>query len=247
MNRKKNLIEANIDNLTSLWKVAGIPFHACFSELHFDYCFIENSEWPNRLWLHQDLKQETISIIKERVASIPSQLTIPYFDLYNSNSNKFLESGGFTKQFEQVGMSLKLDNLLEVENDLSIQLVSNESESIVWSKLFERAFGYKIHHEILLKTHEEIDYYIAYHHDQVVGTAMAYKTNDVMGVHSVGIPPEMRRKGYANRIMKLLINLAIGNTCNHMVLQASEMGKNLYLKLGFQEDFIIKNYRTPQL
>ncbi len=67
-----------------------------------------------------------------------------------------------------------------------------------------------------------------------------------MGVHSVGIPPEMRRKGYAKQIMKLLINSAVDNACDYMTLQASDMGKNLYLNLGFKEQFTIKNYKLQQ-
>ncbi len=53
----------------------------------------------------------------------------------------------------------------------------------------------------------------------------------------------MRRKGYAEQIMKLLINIATEEGVDYMTLQASDMSKNLYLKLGFEEQFTIKNFK----
>lgn len=78
--------------------------------------------------------------------------------------------------------------------------------------------------------------------EKPVGTTLTFKTNNVIVVHSVGIPPENYRRGYAEQIMKALINMGITNNNDYMVLQASDMGKGLYLKLGFEEDFLIKNY-----
>jgi len=46
--------------------------------------------------------------------------------------------------------------------------------------------------------------------------------------------------------MKLLINIAVENGNEHITLQASNMGKNLYIKLGFKEQFSIKNYTLQQ-
>ena len=43
--------------------------------------------------------------------------------------------------------------------------------------------------------------------------------------------------------MQTIMNQAKRNGYKHLTLQASDMGKGLYLKLGFQEDFIIRNYQ----
>jgi len=243
MKERLNIINANIDNLTSLWKSSSIPFQSYYSDSKFSYCYIENSDWPNKLWLNQDVDQEIIPLIKEKILSISVPLIIPYWDIYENNFSEDLEEQGFTKLFEQVGMSLKISKPLKTQDNLNIQLVSNNSQTNLWAKLFEMSFGYKIPEEILLETKNEIDYYIAYTQNQAVGTAISYRTNNIMGIHSVGIPPEIRRKGYAEQIMKLLINSAVEDNCDYMTLQASDMGKNLYLSLGFKEQFIIKNYK----
>ena len=157
-------------------------------------------------------------------------------------TSNILENNGFKLKFEQIGMSRKLNTSFEIKNSLYIQTVSNNSEAKLWTEIFKNSFGYTINLETIIKTFKKINYYIAFHNNVAVGTAMSFKTNNIMGVHSVGIPPEMRRKGYAEQIMKILINLAVKNGCEYMTLQASDMGKNMYLKLGFKEQFTIKNY-----
>ena len=242
MKETTNLINANIKNLTSLWKTVGISFDSYFKTPDFEYCEIKNSEWPNRIWLHQSITQDTIVQIKEKLATTPSNITLPIWSIYNKNQDPILELNGFNLKFEQVGMSLKLDKLFDIKSDVKIQLVTNNSEAKLWSELFLKSFGYVISFETIFKTLKEINYYIAYHGGLAVGTAILHRTNNIMGIHAVGIPPQMRRRGYAKQIMKLLINIAFENQNEYITLQASEMGKNLYLNLGFEEQFLIKNY-----
>jgi len=242
MKETTDLINANIKNLTSLWETVGISFDSHYKTLDFEYCEIKDSEWPNRLWLDQNITQGTIDLIKEKLATIPSNITLPIWNIYDKNEDIILELNGFNLKFEQVGMSLKLDKSFDIKSDVKIQLVTNDIEAKLWSALFRKSFGYKTSSETIIKTLNEINYYIAYHNGIAVGTAILHKTNNVMGIHSVGIPPEMRRRGYAEQIMKLLINITVENRNEHITLQASNMGKNLYLKLGFEEQFLIKNY-----
>jgi len=242
MKETNKLINANIENLISLWKTIGMHFDSYHKTPDFEYCEINNSEWPNKLWLNQKLTQETIDLIKIKLATLPSNMSLPIWEIHNKNNHKILEQNGFKVKFEQVGMSLKLNYLFETKNDLRIELVTTDFEAKLWSEFFKKSFGYTISSEIVIKTLKAIDYYIAYHNNQPIGTAILHNTENAMGVHSVGIPPEMRRRGYAEQIMKLLINLAVEDGNEYITLQASDMGKNLYLKLGFKKQFLIKNY-----
>lgn len=47
--------------------------------------------------------------------------------------------------------------------------------------------------------------------------------------------PEHRKKGYATSIMKFLIEEAKKQGVSYIELSASELGKSVYKKLGFQE------------
>lgn len=58
MKQPFDLIKANLSNLTSLWKTAGIPLNAYVAAPAFNYCRVEDSDWPKRLWLKNDVTPE---------------------------------------------------------------------------------------------------------------------------------------------------------------------------------------------
>ncbi len=239
-----NIITSNIKNLTSLWQTVSEPFNSYFSETDFDYSVIENSEWPNRLWFNKEINKDTIALAKEKIIATSTNLTIPYWDIHNSDSFEILEQTGFNIKFEQIGMSLKTPDILTEVNTLNLKKISTEKETELWSTLFSKSFGYYIN-PILLKN-KITNFYIAYHKNEAVGTGILHTTNNISGIHSVGILLEQRRKGYAEQIMKLLINKSIEINSDYITLQSSNMGKGLYLKLGFEEQFVIKNYALQQ-
>lgn len=243
MKNKSTLINQNIRNLTSLWEEAS-KFNNSFSRSSlFNYSAVENLNWPNRLWFNQEFNQENISQVKNEVLSNFPNLVVTCWDTKGSTTSPLLEQNGFIKLFEQIGMSLKLSQPFEEQSDLKINLVSNKNEAITWSKLFTPTFGYEIHPNILINTFKNINYYIAYFENKAIGTAITYQTDNITGIHAMGIIPEERRKGFANKLMKTLLDMAIKNKSDYVTLQASDMGKDLYLKLGFIEQFKIKNYR----
>lgn len=237
-----NSINSNIENLTSLWKTVSQPFGSYHSEANFNYSLIENSEWPNRLWFDRDVDEKSISLAKEKVVESAVKMTIPYWDIYGTNSYEFLEEMGFKIKFEQIGMSKKIEHLYTGLNGVNLKKVSTSKEAELWSLLFSKSFGYLINPMLLNEFQEGTNYYIAYHQNEAVGTGILHTTKNVSGIHSVGIIPEQRRKGYAEQIMKLLINKSIEIDSEYVTLQSSNMGKGLYLKLGFEEQFTIKNY-----
>ncbi len=237
-----NSIKLNIENLTSLWQTVSEPLNAHFEEKDFEYSFIKNSEWPNRLWFNKDFDAHQIPFIKDKLRSFTSNMVVPYWDIYNSGSFRFLEKNGFHLKFEQIGMSLKADTSFVELEDLKLVKIITENEFELWSALFKRSFGYFINPMLLTTSYKIINYYIAYHQNEAVGTGILFNTDHVSGIHAVGILPEQRRCGYAKDIMKLLINESIKMDSDYITLQASSMGKDLYLKLGFKEQFKIKNY-----
>jgi len=242
MKNKENLIKLNIQNLTSLWQEASQFDNSFIENTSFKYSAIENSNWPNRLWFNNYLKPESILFAKEKIFTKFPNLIIPYWDIFEKKTTFLLDQNGFVTLFEQIGMSLKTSNLFKEKKEVNITRVSTKNDSILWSKLFKLSFGYEIRPNILMNTNNKINYYIAYHKGKSIGTAITYQTDTVTGIHAMGIIPEARRKGFANELMKILINISIREKSEYITLQASEMGKGLYLKLGFEELFVIKNY-----
>ena len=242
-----NLIQKNIDNLTSLWRKVGEREHAHTSGDDFDFSAINYSEWPNRLWFHHDLNENSLKAAKNQLLSSSTKLIVPYWDIYQSQSYGLLEANGFEKLSEQVGMSLKLTQSYEKIEPLRLEIVTSKESAILWEELFLQAFNYRISHKLLLPGHEDIDYLIAYHKNEPIGTGIFHYSGDaVVGIHSMGIIPEMRRKGFAKQMMINMLSQSSKRGFKYATLQASDMGKGLYLKLGFEEQFIIKNYALRQ-
>ncbi|WP_158233285.1 GNAT family N-acetyltransferase [Reichenbachiella sp. 5M10] len=233
----------NILNLTSLWEEAGHFKESFVSSSGYSHVACDDLFWPNRLWFRDDLDQETLKRAKESVFAESPNLIVPYWDIYGSDSEQMLAQNGFVKLFEQTGMLLKLDEIYEEQVDVKIAQVSTREEAITWGKLFVAAFGYEIHPDLVMHTHSKIHYYVAYYRNQAIGTAITYQTGDVTGIHAMGIAPVGRRKGLANQLMKRLLCIATQNGSQYVTLQASEMGRGLYLSLGFEEQFKLKNYQ----
>jgi hypothetical protein len=242
MHKPFNTVQENINNLTSLWKTAAIPFKSYFNNGHFHYCEVADSDWPNRLWFDRDITEDDITTAVKHIQPRSAKLMLPYWDIYGSQSYEIIEAKGYALKSEQAGMSLKLQEPFALKGLLDFREVVTEPKAILWTALFEQAFQYHIHPKILMSTWHDIHYYIAYHGHQPAGTAILYNTQNIAGIHAVGVIPAMRRKGFADEIMKFILNSSIESNATHATLQASKMGKGLYLKLGFTDDFVIKNY-----
>lgn len=242
MDKQLDITRANIENLTALWRTASLPFNGYFEKNGFNYCAVAASEWPNRLWFTRDIDRELITAAQQATAHVSTGLVLPYWDIYNSGSSEILDTMGFERRSEQIGMSLKLGSAFPEKSHLTYELVNNHSAAKLWTAIFSSAFGYLVNDDILLHTGNEIKYYLAFHQGQPVGTAILYITDNIAGIHSVGIIPEMRRQGLAGDIMHFILNKAIQAGAEYATLQASAMGKGLYFQLGFTEEFRIKNY-----
>ena len=179
---------------------------------------------------------------KEKMQSGEAKLSVPYWDIYGSKSYTLLEKHGFSLKFEQIGMGLKLENKFNNSGTLKLKRVETKQEARLWSETFENSFGYLIHPSLFDSMPLATNCFVAYQQDDPVGTGILHTTGLVTGIHSVGIVPEHRRKGYADEIMKQLLNKAIAGGSEYATLQASSMGKGLYLKLGFESQFAIRNY-----
>ncbi|TRX59999.1 GNAT family N-acetyltransferase [Fulvivirga sp. M361] len=242
-----DIIKENIKDLTSLWQKVSEQANAYTTGEDFDFGEISYSAWPNKLWFHHDVNKRTLDSAKSLLLSHSTRLTIPYWDIYQSTAYELLEANGFEKLSEQVGMYLKLTRTYEKADELELKKVTDDKDALLWSQLFEKAFNYHISHKLLFPVHPDIDYLIAWQKNEPVGTALVHvNENGVAGIHAMGVIPEMRRKGFAEQMMTNILYEITEQGFNYATLQASTLGQGLYLKLGFKEQFIMKNYALRQ-
>lgn len=233
-------IQSNINNLHTLWKEAGIPFNGYSEEGNIYQSKIMGSEWPNKIWTLSNLSTDSIEPIKNRMKTDPS-LTFSHFSSQVSATGELAEQG-FGHKSTQYGMSLELKEAFKPSKDLQLKKIEKTDDMVLWSRAFKQAFDYSISELTLERTKNRIPYYLVYDHNDMVGTIILYITGNVAGIHSLGIIPEMRKKGYATEIMYQVLNRAIKENAKIATLQASEMAKNMYLGMGFSTDFLMHNY-----
>lgn len=237
----KNIKELNIDNLTALWTKVGKQVGSYNNVNGIEYSAVNKSQWPNKIWLKEVLNTKLIDGLVNQMTVAEIDFVFPHWDIY-SDETFSIDLNRFVQKSEQTAMSLKLDQPFELSNLLTFKRVSNDEDANLWASIYPKCFGYVISEEILAKTKEEISYYLFYTNNELVGTAIYFPTDKLAGIHGVGIIPEMRKKGFAEEIMKILLNKALSEGISFATLQASPLGKGIYKRLGFSEDFTIKNY-----
>ncbi|WP_375563276.1 GNAT family N-acetyltransferase [Bernardetia sp. OM2101] len=244
-----NTIQENIANLTSLWITASSFFKGHYVQDEINSCYVLDSQWPNKIWLNNEdeIKIEDLSKITELINLNSSKLTFSYFDKKPSNDNDLIINNGFTKKGRQYGMSLELNHLFDVSIPLTLKKVVNSVDAKIWCTTFEKCFGYLISEETLNKTYHKINYFIIYSQDEVVGTILLHFTRKTVGIHSLGILPVMRGKGFANQIMYQVLNESISLGMSLATLQASEMAKKMYQQIGFSIEFLIQHYQLEKI
>jgi len=240
--KNTNLIKDNIDNLTTLWKTVATPLLSYHTNDFLEFSQIKDSGWPNRLWFRKDITRENLPQILETIEKNPG-LVVPYWDIFESTSNEIFEKNGFSIRNQLVAMALKLDQKFALQNNLTFKRVLNEEDAKIWSDIYPLSFNYVISKETLVSNYENANFYLVHLDEKPIGTLTLFQTGKIMGIHGVGVIPEMRKKGFAEEIMKFAINEAIDADCEYAQLQASALGKGIYTRLGFEDLFTITNYQ----
>lgn len=234
--------ELNINNLTALWKDASSFYPNDFSDENFECAYIENSQWPNRIWAKNPKAIEHFRKIQENLGGNYKDFTFSHFNIANENTSLKNNQNLKTKSV-QYGMSLSLINKFKKQRNLEFKIVENEEEAQVWSDSFYKIFSYEISLETIIKTKREIPYYLVCFEKELIGTVILFVTNQTAGIHSLGILPQKRKRGFATEIMHHILNKSIEQNLSLATLQASEMAKEMYLKMGFSIDFLMENYQ----
>ena len=230
----------NIYNLGQLWKLAGTASKGFKEHSNYSLSTVKNSEWPNRIWTNNALSQDTIQDIKSEM-NRNKHITFSYFNDLRREP-KLIHNGGFKLKSIQYGMSLPLHSKFKIEKNLILKKVNDKANAVLWSQAFHNAFGYKISAETISKTSDTINYYLIMNKDILVGTIILLATNKTLGIHSLGIIPSERKKGYGKEIIHTVLNRAIDESYDLATLQASKMAKNMYSNMGFSLDFLMENY-----
>lgn len=238
-----DLDQANIDNLTQLWKLMGVT-----AVKVSEACTLYSSKyWPNRLWYDWVCQPEEngIQVLIQKNHDSSRGYCIPTWGGRSDKLSDALEANAFTCLFKQTAMALDLNNYEPVtQHKLNVTRVQSVKDCQIWTDIAALSFGYSIDSAVIknIVDIDELQLVMAFYDGTPVATGMLCHTREVIGIHQVGVLPTYRSKGIARQLMHYLLNDCKASGRHYATLQASNLGETLYRDLGFVDQFEITNY-----
>jgi GNAT superfamily N-acetyltransferase len=212
---KTLLLSNNLNNLHLLWLALG------GKEQNKHYL---HSRWPHRQW-RADFSLPTPP------SSDPSQVicTIESLTTEQLSEHKL--------KMQQVVMSLPITSQISGKKHQNVEQLNHAEQLPAWTSVCSDAFNYYVSPMVISPLLADSNAYIFAISElgNICGTAIAFKTGDVLGIHLLGTAPKFQGQGIARKLMQHLIAKAIELDCNEISLQASQAGLRLYQQLGFYE------------
>jgi hypothetical protein len=130
--------------------------------------------------------------------------------------------------------------------EVSVERVTDGRMALDFCDVSSEVFGLPIHTAMRVYGHPErlegnITAYVSYAEGRPAGTAMVVEEQGSVGFYSVATRPYARRLGYAEAMMRVLLNRYRGHVS---VLHSTPSGLPLYLRLGYRRVFSFEIYYT---
>jgi ribosomal protein S18 acetylase RimI-like enzyme len=157
-----------------------------------------------------------------------------------------LEDKGYKEIQPSTVMTLmSLPEANPYDKDLTIRRIEDAKGLADFQKVAEQSYGlgdgvgpFVITEEVL--NLPDVELFVGYSEDQPASTSMLFKTGTAAGVYWVGTLEAFRNRGFGRAITAQPLVAGKRRGCTFACLQASEMGKPVYEKMGFENPY---NYR----
>ncbi len=240
---------SNTTNLCAFWELAGTKAGTMQLKNGVGTASIPNSDWPNRLWITTSIHHDQLSLAREIMSTQEKTHKLAVFQAEDENTAIQLAPLGFEFVSAQTGMNLSLSHWKIKRQSDRVQLIRVQSyqQAKKWSQLFAESFGYVISVDTVRLLLTDASFYIIHDQGEPAGTVILFYTDAVVGIHGLGILPEMRGQGIAKITMEIVLNQVKLRGKELACLQASDSAFRMYKRLGFREQFKMFNYQINTL
>ncbi|EWH10241.1 hypothetical protein DS2_09087 [Catenovulum agarivorans DS-2] len=229
----------NISNMLKLWHLYG-------ASKRQNYWY--SNSWPNRVWSDSLGSQDHhIDAIKHDLS--PNQKLVVSTPL----SKDYILSRRLSLVSKLQLMDLKLNDYCLPNDDIAVgelTFIDDFNKNLVeeFVKICSTGFGYSIDPQVLLKVVKstEVELALLTVNSCYVATVLLHSTADTLGIYQLTVPQTYRGLGFANSLMLHALNYAKSMGYQYVSLQASDMAKKLYQRIGFTVSGEIIMYRTIQ-
>jgi hypothetical protein len=136
------------------------------------------------------------------------------------------------------------------QKDLDIRRVSSAEELAHFQEIVEKGYALPRGSGPFVITEPiwnlpDTEMFVGYADNQPACTSMLIKTGAVGGIYWVATLDRFRNRGFGKAITGQSVVAGKNRGCTFASLQASAMGKPLYLKMGFDNPYNYPNYNSP--
>ena len=200
-----------------------------------------SSTYPNILFrphLNANNAEEILDEIKTKIKTgFPSVMICSLTDTNATTLQLLDKHTAYGKFWTAMTLDLKQLNKPNTGLNLKIELIDNEKQLNEWSTIVETALtGAGLDAEIFyrMSEYDNAYFYLAYFDNIPVSTALIVRKGDEVGVYLIATLEQFRKKGIGKYITEYALWKAkqAGNSLAH--LQATDIGKTVYQKIGFE-------------
>jgi hypothetical protein len=246
-------------NLFSLYVAAARKSnktYVCDSE--YSFVDLSPSPWGKVIFDIHVEDDSACDRLKENIVNkkIPNSIhTGP--TAWPENINDVLEKSGFVTTRTAYGRTLQLDQKIDIDTDpdFTCKTITEESDVRIWAgivtqHLFNADEKLSDHFsEIVSKMLDSnVACILGYYKGMPVTSSLLFIDEDnIAGYYFVATVDAYRKKGFGSLITDYSMNVLKEKNIQYSILQATELGRPVYEKIGFKEKCTLGRYTLSEI
>lgn len=214
---------------------------------NFVYYSNADSDWFTRIVLKETLSSLSL---KEEIQTMREEgYRSEVLDFLDSrNHETVLEELGYKNRNEQWGMYLEGDPVLfagkTIVKNYNIRKIESIDELKTWLKIVNTSFGSDDRENLYQKLLNQNSFRIfgGFIDQTMVATGMTFFNGKSFGLYSITTEPAQRGFGYASILVRNILERLREEFSGIIILHATEMGKGIYEKFGFQKSILLRHW-----
>jgi ribosomal protein S18 acetylase RimI-like enzyme len=237
--------------------VARLSKRTFYTDKHISWVNCAPSPWPCEIFdtnFSIENVNENIMFVKNQIEhGIAPKIWVTGPSMHPKNLDEQLMKCGFAKRDEATGMALdfsKLKSDVERIPGFDIQIVTDEKNLRDWAGVVESGlFGgpdnasssfYELMTTVLHC--DKVMLFVGYCEGSAVASSTLFVSNGIAGIYHVVTLPPFRKKGIGRSMTLAPLLQAREMGSRFAVLQAAQIGKGIFSRLGFTEYCMLNSY-----
>ncbi|WP_176692706.1 GNAT family N-acetyltransferase [Leptospira santarosai] len=246
------LLEPKIIEITENY----VKLHKTLSELTkapiLNYKSFDFYSNPDSYWFARAVLKRTSSLsdLSSEIEDLRSKGFYPdILDFLNTRTHEIqIHKLGYNFCNEQFGMFLKGNPISlnkKSNTELYVRKIGTEKDLKIWLKILNDSFESEDRENLYLKLLDQNSFrlYGGFANGQMITTGMTFYDGESFGLYSITTDRNHRGFGYASALIEHILGEIRKDFSGFIILHATEMGKGIYEKFGFEESILLRHWK----